>query len=160
MTEKEVEADSRLHVLWDGTLNLNLSEHDEIEILLGYPMRQPSNHDVRASGIINLTRGGNFFSGSMPLKLEPPLCGYVEDIRKSKNHTEFYLIEKGSTGESKTHGRVWEYLGITKETFWSAGKWEICFKDGCDRALSPNRGLCRYHLGAYHRWLKKRGVKY
>jgi len=155
-------AESRLHTLWYGTTNLQISEFDEIEISMGFQNRQPSNHDFTAGMLRNLTRGGEFYSGVIGLELDIPLRGYVEDIRISERHTEFYLIEKGSIGEPKQHGRVWEYLGMTKKAFWLdvINKNGICSKPGCGRTNSSGRVFCRYHLGAYHRWLKKMGVEY
>lgn len=154
-------ADSRLHILWKGTSKLQISEYDEIEISMGFQIRQPSNHDINACLLENLTRGGEFFNGnSRPFELDPPLRGYVEEIRGNKHHTEFYLIEKGSTGEPKQRGRMWEYLGMTKKAFWLSYEIGICIKPGCDRNPSSGRVLCKYHLGAYHRWLKKMGVEY
>ncbi len=159
----DVFADSRLHILWEGTTDLQLSDLDEIEISWGFKIRQPSTYDVRASLIRNLTRGGEYLhQRTMFVELDPPLRGYVEDIRTSENRTEFYLIEKGSTGEPEQRGRVWEYLGMTERAFWLdvISKDGICSKPGCGRTNSYSKALCRYHLAAYTRWVRKIGEEW
>ena len=149
-------ADPRLRIYWHGT-NLQISEFDEIEISWGFQMRQPSSFDITASIIRNLTRGVEFSSNYIIVKMDSPLYGYVEDIRIINDHIEFYLFEKESIGDYKQSGRMWEYLGITQKAFWWTyiNNPEICIKHECDRLATFGYGLCRYHLGAYRRWQKK-----
>jgi len=155
-------ADSRLHILWAGTTNINLSEMDEIEISWGYKMRQPSPYDVHAGLIKNLTRGGEYFHPPLGLELDPPLRGYIENIRTFVTRTAFYLIEKGSTGKPEQRGRVWEYLGMPERAFWKnfISKKGICSKSGCGRTNVYSKALCRYHQGAYTRWVRKMGEEW
>lgn len=50
-------------------------------------------------------------------------------------------------------GTVWAWMGIPKRTFEGLKSPGTCII--CGRGAKPESNLCRWHKGAFHRWLNK-----